>query len=254
MRRYWVPKYDFSQESVELKGDIFHHICVVCRRATGHRFEVISEDEKAYLVEIVSSTKNKAIAKILEVRDLPKLPTPHIHLALSLPKFPTLEKVIEKSVELGVHSLHLFSSDYSFMKPKPGELKKKEERWQKILLGATQQTGRGHKMELTETKPLGVLLEEFSQTPQSLGFFAYEGEGQLSMREGLKRFTGKESSLWVFVGSEGGFSQADIELFNNYELLPISLGDQVLRVETACVTLLSILKYGVGHFDNSGRK
>ena len=43
--------------------------------------------------------------------------------------------------------------------------------------------------------------------------------------------------------------EGNIKLFSNYDLLPVSLGDQVLRVETACVTLLGILKYELGHFE-----
>lgn len=249
MRRYWVSKEKFEAGIVKIEGEDFRHICKVCRRNIGHRFEVLSEDHKAYFVEIVELGKNEAVAKVLEERVLPELPKPHIHLALSLPKFQTLERVLEKSVELGAHSLHLFSSDYSFMKPKALELKKKQARWGKIIKGATQQTGRGTLMELTEIKPLGVLLEEFSLQKNAYGLCAFEGEGQLSLKMALNQVGSEAESLWVFVGSEGGFSQEDLKLFNNYKLLPVSLGDQVLRVETACVTLLSILKYGVGHFD-----
>ncbi|MCJ8276452.1 MAG: RsmE family RNA methyltransferase, partial [Bdellovibrionales bacterium] len=191
--------------------------------------------------------------KIIEVRDLPPLKKPHLHLALSLPKFSTLERVIEKSVELGVHTVHLFSSDFSFMKPKPGELVKKQDRWNKIIKGATQQTGRGDLMELTEVTPLDVLLKEFASQPQTKGLLAYEGDAPLSLKQALSQRGDSIENLWVFVGSEGGFSASDLELFNDSGLLPISLGDQVLRVETACVTLLSILKYGIGHFDEIGR-
>lgn len=253
MRRYWVEKQYFSEEAVVIQGDDFKHICKVCRQSEGSRFEILAEDEKAYFVEIIEMKKNQALAKILEVRDLPPIKKPHIHLALSLPKFQTLERVIEKSVELGVHTVHLFSSDFSFMKPKPGELVKKQERWNKIIKGATQQTGRGDLMKLTEVTPLDVLLKEFSSQPQATGLLAYEGDAPMSLKQALGQRGDSVDSYWVFVGSEGGFSPGDLDLFNNSGLLPISLGDQVLRVETACVTLLSILKYGVGHFDEIGR-
>lgn len=248
MRRYWIEKDKLTAESVVIDGDNFRHICVVCRQEVGDRFEVIA-DHKAYLVELVELGKKNALGKIIESRAVAELAKPHIHLALSLPKFPTLDKVLEKSVELGVHTVHLFSSDFSFMKPKPTVLEKKQERWRKIIQGATQQTGRGDLMELTEIQPLSVLLEEGFKDPQAAGLLAYEGEGAKDLKSRLDQLDPSIENIWIFVGSEGGFSENDVELFKDYGLLPISLGDQVLRVETACVTLVSILKYGLGHFD-----
>ena len=248
MRRYWVPSECLQSDRVLLGGETFHHICVVCRRNVGHSFEVIV-DKKAYLVEIETIERKKAIARVKDVRDLPGLLGPHIHLALSLPKFTTVDNVVEKMVELGVSTVHLFHSDFSHKKPRPEAIEKKHKRWQKIIQGATQQTGRGELMELTQIKPLGVLLEENFPSDKRWGLLAYEGEGGVSMRQGLKSCSEEKDEVWIFVGGEGGFSLADLEKFKDYKLLPVSLGDQVLRVETACVTLVSILKYGLGQYD-----
>ncbi len=247
MRRYWIPESCLGPEHVVLKGDLFHHICVVCRQGLGDRFEVICQ-QKAFFVEIESVAKKTAVAVILETREIPPLPKPHIHLALSLPKFATLDRTIEKMVELGVATVHLFSSDYSFKKPRPSDLEKKHSRWQKIIQGATQQTGRGEIMELTEIQPLSVLLEENFPSAERLGLLAYEGQGVESLDQVLKNKGDWPSEIWIFVGSEGGFSQKDLELISNYKVLPMTLGDQVLRVETACVTIVSILKYVIGHY------
>ncbi len=248
MRRYWVPESQFSGNHVLLEGDIFHHVCVVCRQGLGDRFEILAHG-KAHWVEIKDVKKKSAIAEVLEVRELTPLKEPTIHLALSLPKFATLEKVLEKSVELGVHSIHLFHSDFSFAKASQKELNSKWSRWQKIIQGATQQTGRGHWLNLTEIRPLSVLLSEYSSRKQVSGILAYEGEGLKNFKESLESRPQDLKEVWLFVGSEGGFSAEDLKLFKDYKLLPVSLGDQVLRVETACVTLISILKYGLGQFD-----
>ncbi|MEM7646448.1 MAG: 16S rRNA (uracil(1498)-N(3))-methyltransferase [Pseudomonadota bacterium] len=247
MRRYWIPGDFFTESEAVLTGDHFHHICIVCRQGVGDRFELI-HDGKAFFVEIIEQGKKKALAKILEERQIAELPKPLIHLALSLPKFQTLEKVLEKSVELGVHSLHPFTSNFSFAKPKAKDLEKKQQRWQRIIQGATQQTGRGDLMSLTEVTTLPVLLERFSKAQGAQGLLAFEGAGKMGLSEALVGATTQADELWLFIGSEGGFSEKDLELFSNYKLLPVSLGDQVLRVETACVTLVSVLKYGLRHF------
>ena len=247
MRRYWVEEEHKTEEGFELTGDVFHHICVVCRRGLNDRFELILKGQ-AYLVEITEVTNKKATAKVIETRTIAPLPKPEIHLALSLPKFQTLEKVLEKMVELGVHSVHPFTSDFSFVKSSKKVPAKKYGRWEKIIRGATQQTGRGEFLNLTPIKPLSVLLKEFSEQ-EALGLLAYEGEGGENLKNRMAEMGSNPQPLWIFVGSEGGFSTEDLDLFKDYKLLPISLGDQVLRVETACVTLVSILKYGLGHFD-----
>ncbi len=64
MRRYWIEKKHFSENSIKIDGDSFHHICDVCRQDVGSKFEILC-DGKAYFVELISRDKKSAIAKIL---------------------------------------------------------------------------------------------------------------------------------------------------------------------------------------------
>ena len=246
MRRYWLPKESFQDDEILIEGETFRHIFKVCRRQVGDRFEVLTDDGRAHLVEVTELKGKVAHCRELEVRELPALPQPHIHLALSVSKPATMEKVIEKSVELGVQSLHFFSSDFSFAKFKEKDFENKQRRWQRILLGATQQTGRGDLMKLTFHQSLNVLLEESTAAEEALGIFAYEGEAPQKLSQALEERPSEMKNLWIFVGSEGGFSENDVKLFSDFKMIPTSLGDQVLRVETACVTLVSIIKYDLG--------
>ena len=267
MRRYWVPEQNFKDQQVELTGDLFQHICDVCRRKTGDRFEAICNGQ-AYLVELSEVKKRKALAVIVEKRKIKILKKPFIHLALALPKFQTLEKVLEKSVELGVKGFHPFYSDFSFMKSDSGKMENKTKRWRKIITGATQQTGRGELMELEKIKSLESLLEEKGGGKGFFGLLAYEGDdffpskkesqrnkprktensNPFSLKKTLNQIPVGIEEIWIFVGSEGGFSGKDLKLFKNYNILTINLGDQILRVETACVTLLGVLKYHLDQF------
>jgi 16S rRNA (uracil1498-N3)-methyltransferase len=252
MRRYWIPleaiqKIDDSEE-VELRGEILHHIRDVCRMHKGSKFEVLSEDGKARLVEIIEEQKKISRARVLETREVPALPLPEIHLAISIPRFPVFEAVIEKAVELGVHSIHPFFSEFSFVRKQEDILEKKQERWQKIVLSATQQSGRGELLKIQRALPLEKLLSEFNRTGLSTGLFAYEGEGQMGLQAALEPILHQDKltpleQMWIFVGSEGGFSPREVELFQTFKMKPVTLGAQVLRVETACVALLSVIKY-----------
>lgn len=245
MRRYWLSSDSINGELVDITGDELHHIRDVCRMGIGSKFEVIIEGGTAYFVEIIEEQKKVSIAKIIESRKIPALPEPHIHLAVSIPRLPVFEAVLEKAVELGTHSIHPFFSDFSYIRKQEDVLRKKQERWHKIVQSATQQSGRGELMTISEAKPLEMLLKSFNQSGSSVGLFAYEGEGQLTASKAVEQLRAKNPrEVWLFVGSEGGFSDQEVQLFQSFGLPPVTLGQQVLRVETACVALVSVIKYG----------
>jgi 16S rRNA (uracil1498-N3)-methyltransferase len=254
MRRYRIENTSEKDESVVIDGDSFHHIVDVCRQNKGSRFEVLTPSGWALFVEIEQVHKKSAIAKVLEKRQIPALKTPWIHLAMSMPKIATFESVLEKAVELGVYQIHPFFSDYSFVKSQKNILENKISRFEKIIQSATQQTGRGDWMTLAPAGHLSEILQSFQKQTNTSGIFAYEGAGELSLKSALqeaqKTFSSpaKLENLWIFVGSEGGFSTQEVEIFKKVNLFPVSLGQQVLRVETACVTLLSIIKYELDLF------
>lgn len=244
MRRYWVPKESVMGEEVHLKGEVLHHIRDVCRMRMGSKFEALIEGRGALFVEIVSERKYESVARILEERLIPELPKPYIHLALSIPRFPVFEAVVEKSVELGVKAIHPFYSDFSFIRTQDGVFAKKRARFEKIVVSATQQSGRGDLMPIEEPIGLEEILRTFNRDGSAQGLFAYEGAHVLTAKEGLRKIrNAAPQDIWIFVGSEGGFSDKEVQLFAANGLEAVTLGNQVLRVETACVALVSILKY-----------
>jgi 16S rRNA (uracil1498-N3)-methyltransferase len=247
MRRYWIPTQFFSSDQIQIEGPVFHHIFQVCRQKVASRFEVIHTDNhQCYLVEVTQVLKDQAWAKIISQRSLPIPKKPWIHLNLCLPKFAVVESVIEKCVELGVHQVQLLFSDFSFVADSAKVTPERLQRWNKIILSATQQSGRGDLMTLLPPVKLSQFLKSgFSE--KDLVIFAFESEAQLSLKEAFDLKT-KESveSIHLFVGSEGGFSQTEVQLFSDCKIQPTTLGEQILRVETACVSLISILKYQFG--------
>lgn len=249
MRRYWIPKdMLYGGDQVVISGDVLHHVRDVCRMHKGSKFEVIVEGGSAHLVEIISETKHDSTARILETREIPEIPKPHLHLAMSIPRFPVFEAVIEKAVELGVTRIHPFFSDFSFIRTQTDVWNKKLPRFEKIVQGATQQSGRGDLMKIEAPVDFKGLLEQFNRRAGAKGLFAYEGDAHLSAKDGVSRVTSGQSDgslqeTWIFVGSEGGFSEKEAESFQSVGLTSVTLGSQVLRVETACVALVSILKY-----------
>lgn len=244
MRRYWVEEKQREGEGFWLEGELYHHVIDVCRQEEGQHFELLCGEGQAYLVQLKSIDKKRAWTEIIEVRQIEPLSRPHIHLAVSLPRFHKMDEIVEKAVELGVKSVWPFVSDCSFVRHLSKVSGAKQERWTRIVRSATQQSGRGDWMEVQEPKTLLDLFAEFNQRTKVLGLFPYEGESQLQLHEALRAPRDfKLEEVWVFVGSEGGYSAQEVQWFRDRGLEPVTLGPQVLRVETACLALVSIIKY-----------
>ncbi len=249
MRRYWVDAKSVSGDSVSFSGDVFHHIFDVCRQDKGSKFEVLDGSGLALLVEVSDVQKNSARARVLEKRSLPKALSPKIILALSIPRFPVFDSVIEKCVELGVAEVFPFFSEYSFVRTADKVSESRTERWNKIVVSATQQSGRGDLMKIHQPVLLAQVQSAFNRTTRPWGLIAYEGQIPVSIAEELENKPAQSvDEVWIFVGGEGGFSEREVQQIAGWGIKPVTLGDQVLRVETACITLVSILKYGIGHF------
>lgn len=241
VRRYWLDAKNKTNESVTIDGDEFHHIFDVCRQDVGDQFEIILGDGLAYKVEVKVVGKKSAQAEIVAQRTLEQLERPYLKLCLSIPKLNIFDAVLEKAVELGAHSLQPLFSQNSFLKGEVSE--NRVERWSKIIKSATQQSGRSELMVLEPPRALQDVLQEFNRASDSLGLFLYEGEATLDIKSWAQAQPKTAQSIWVFIGSEGGFSQKEVQRFQEVKLDPVTLGNQVLRVETACLATLSVLKY-----------
>lgn len=252
MRRYWVDDLLEVEIPYAISGDLFKHIHIVCRQEVGDEFELLSTG-KVYLVKVKDIHKSVMVVDVLKQQASNTISRPHIHLALSLPKIKTLEDVVEKIVELGVYSFHPFYSDFSFFKSKD-RIQEKTNRLRKIVLSACQQSARVEEMMIHPTVSMKELLDHIKN--ESLGkkvrsYAFYEGKAEALktyLESEVDKFGQKSevSDVWVFIGSEGGFSTSEIDLFKQYEIPSLSVGSQVLRVETACVSIISVLKYHYG--------
>lgn len=257
MRKYWVDEILEVGVPVSIGGDLFKHIHLVCRQGPGDKFELISSTKECrgqkYLVEVLDIHKHKMVVSILSEETVPLIPKPHLTLALSIPKIKTVESVVEKIVELGVYSLSLFYSDFSFLKSRQ-RLEEKLPRLKKIAASACQQSGRTEELDIQDSLSFKELIERFKlerEKSNAIGLAFYEGEAQ-ALSDFFNKTEGKLTNydnVWIFVGSEGGFSVEEVESFKAAEVPSLSLGKQVLRVETACVSIVSVLKYELGLYE-----
>lgn len=250
MRRYYYNEKMSQGQNLVIQGDLFHHIFEVCRLQPGQHFELLNEQGKAFLALVNQVSKKSATITLCEERVLPVLKEPLVYLYLSFPKVSTFEAVVEKSVEMGVKTIIPFLSDFSHFRTVQQFPSEKMFRWKKIILQATQQSGRSDLMTIEEVKTLSDLINQIDRSSsQVLNIISYEGEAPVTLKEHISKIRSahqggtKINRVNLFVGSEGGFSEKEVETFKKLDLIPVTLGDQILRVETACMTLVASIKY-----------
>ena len=154
-----------------------------------------------------------------------------------------MDFIIQKSVELGVSRIVPVVTSRCVSRPDEKSLKKKIERWQKIALGAAQQSCRGIVPQVMQATSFSQALEDAKRLDCSILF--YEGGG-----ETLKSFTDKgHKSYGIFVGCEGGFDITEVESAKESGVMPATLGKRILRAETAPLAALSAIMCLTGNFD-----
>jgi len=249
LRRFWVSHEDVGKDRVMFRDDSFHHLVTVSRKKVGDRVNEVDGSGFAFEVEILSVEKKKAEGQILGRRALPTLEKPHVHLAFCFPKVQNFELVLEKAVELGCASITPILSDYSSVRSVADFPEKKSERWRRIVQAATEQTGRADLLRIHPVTGLVDFADQINRDPKKKCLFLYEGECPLDLKTALQgaQFN-QDDEVWALVGSEGGFSVAEVSALKERGFLPVTLGQQILRTETACVSILCVLKYELGQF------
>ena len=156
-----------------------------------------------------------------------------------MPKADKLELITQKAVELGVTKIVPVLTSRSVSRPDAKSVSKKQERLQRIALEAAKQSGRGIIPEIGKMTDL----ESALRTAPGKKILFYEGGG-----EALGALISPdEAEVSVFIGPEGGFDAAEVQLAKQYGAAPATLGPRILRTETAPLAALSVLMYITGN-------
>ena len=227
-------------------GDVFaiedkaaaHHIFTVMRMNAGQKLQLVFEEGKVGLAEVVSS--ELYTVRLLEVLDVQTELPVHITVALGFPKGDKLEFISEKATELGAGAIWAAPFKWSVAKWDSKKLAKKKEKLDKIVLGAAEQSRRQILPEVRFFAKLAELVVTFSQFDQVL--IAYEesakaGE-QAKLAQSMASLKPGQKVLVLF-GPEGGIAPEEITLFEKAGAEIVGLGPRIMRAETAPLYALS---------------
>ena len=250
MPRFFVRKNQIENGMIAILGDDAHHISRSLRMAKGDSIIVCDMQKTEYDCTLEEFLPDRVLARITEQRQT-ETETPYkVTLYQALPKGEKLDSIIQKSVECGVSSIVTFNSERCIAKEK-GDEENKLKRRNRIAEEAAQQSGRGVVPPVMPTQSFGAMLRGASSA--DIALFCYEGDGTQSLKsvlEDKKAFIDevcaqREIELSIVIGSEGGFSLAEVEKAKNAGMIPVGLGKRILRTETASSFVLSCLVYAL---------
>lgn len=244
-RRFIVNESDISyiNENVfEIVGSEVKHIQVL-RHNVGENITVNN-----HIYKIIKMKKDGIILE--RVMDAPVFGVPNIDITLyiAMLKGEKMDFVIQKAVELGCSKVVPFLSLNTVVKLDEKQKIKKQEKFQKIADEACKQCGRTDAVEVFNIVNFKDIVEMI-KNENSICLFAYENENS-SLNQVIQNAKEniKDKKISCIIGAEGGFDKKEASILNSIECVEsVSLGNRILRAETAAISLLSVIMY---EFDN----
>lgn len=218
----------------EIEGDDAQHLTRVLRVEPGQRYE-ISDNRNVYLAEITAARKQKVVFRTLE--RVPLRPAPvRLHLYAALIKFDHFEWMIEKATELGVERIAPVCAERT-ERGLDRAAPKRLERWRRIAVESSEQSRRDRVPEIGEL----VSFDEALAAEASFRFVCEEETGAQALLDAVPAARSAADVLAVMIGPEGGWSDHERPALAAAGWIPVSLGPQILRAETAALAALAIL-------------
>lgn len=235
-----MPHFFISSKS--LKDNIviisdkenYNHIAKSLRAKIGENILLIDENQVQYEGEIEEITSNFIKVKI----DKSYKSNRHLDFGLYLAQSPLRSDaqalIIEKATELGVDGIYPIFSDNCSLKK--SVIEQKIQKWQKIMLEASKQCERANIPTCFELSNMEKLIET-SQFDRVLAFT------ERSAKYNLKKYLAenpflKNEKVLVIIGPEGGFSDREFKFFEQNNITTLTLGDLILKAETAVIVAL----------------
>jgi 16S rRNA (uracil1498-N3)-methyltransferase len=240
---FFVSPECVTPPTISITGELLTHIKDSLRVAIGEALWFSDGQGTRYRTEISDVSKYAVTGQILEILQEPAQTTPHVILGQSLLKGEKMDWVIQKATELGVHEIIPIESRHSVVQLKADRVDHQLTRWQRIAQEAAQQSEQWRMPTIAKPQSLSSLLKSRPPDPLIL-MLAERRNGQSLQTVALPQDT--SSSLLVLIGPEGGWSQEEMRIAEQRGAKPMTLGEQILRAETAAIATISILQSRLG--------
>lgn len=239
MPRFFVnePVGDFF----EILGDDAVHIAKSLRMQKGEIL-TLCHNEVDYVCEITDFGERSVKLRLLKKKKCDTEPSVTVTLFQALPKGDKMDFIVQKAVEVGVSAIVPVLTSRCVSRPDEKSLQKKVSRWQKIADEAAKQSERGRVPRVLEAVRFENAVEIAKRSEKTLLFYE---KGGVPLYKAIS-ITDKPRSIAVFVGPEGGFESAEVDLVSGAaEATVCTLGKRILRTETAAIVATALVIYEI---------
>jgi len=245
MNHFFLASDNIRGNQVIFPFDVAKQIRRVLRLQANDFVIVLDNAGKEYVTRIMFGDEMQVFGTIESVRDSVGEPTIETWLYLSLSQREKMEWVLQKGTELGMTGIIPIISERSLVQDQR-IVEKKRERWERILKEAAEQSHRGRIPVLGAALKFAQGLADADQRTD-LALIPSVSEKVRSLRTVLQE--SQFTKVGIFIGPEGGYSEKEIQQAETAQVIPVSLGSRVLRMETAAITSIALLQYQYGQLD-----
>jgi 16S rRNA (uracil1498-N3)-methyltransferase len=235
-RRFFAPPsaFNFSKQTVTLTADEARHLREVLRLKPGDQVSVFDGEGKEFRARVAQARREFAELDLDEEIEAARPESPlQITLAVALLKGEKFDLVVQKATELGVTKIVPLITRYADIKLRDeSDASKRVARWQRIALEAAKQSGRAVVPEVSLPVAVNSLLSE-----RCLLFSERGGQGLRPI---------ETDEITAIIGSEGGWSDEELEQARAAGAQIVTLGGRILRSETAAITAAALLQHRFG--------
>ena len=235
MRRFFIDPNKVEGDTVEITGSDVKHI----RMKIGDKIIAVKGSSTELTVVLTEISEEQIIGKI-EKSDTPvKEPKVHITLAQSVPKADKMDMIIKMCTELGVCEFVPVTSERVIVQ---GDFSRKIERWQRISEEAAKQSGRTIVPMIRPAEKFVTLLSRLDEWDKAI--MPWEVHKEDTINKALEKVLPKR--IILFIGPEGGYSYDEAEAAKIKGTALVTLGNRILRVETAAPVAVTLIMNRLG--------
>lgn len=252
-QRFFVPPQAVQNGSIRFTRDQARQMTAVLRLGAGARVVALDNSGWQYDVSLDQVSGAEVIGTVRTRTLVSSEPRTKITLYIGLIRAPKLEIVLQKGTELGVAAFVPVMAQRCVVQQSDELSPAKVDRWQRIVVEAAEQSGRG---KLPVLMP-ALNFKQACEQVRGFSLLLWEGERELPLREALENAVGERVgarrgaaarpfSVNVFVGPEGGFTEDEAAMARAAGVTPVTLGPRVLRAETAGLAVAAAILYAQG--------
>lgn len=246
MRCFYAPKHQISDDRIKIIGAEFHHIINVVRLKKGDEITVLDGEGGIYDVILTDISKKPSVA-VGEIKSWKQVQRSALEITLvqAITKLDSMDIIIQKATELGVYEIIPVICKHSVPNLSVTRSQKRIDRWRQIAISASKQSGRPFFPLISDIKDFQEALNDTDAEVRLI--FVAPSMTYVSvqkLKDVLKKITSKK--IQIIIGPEGDFTKIEIDYAISKNAVPVSLGDNILRTETASISALAIVSYEMG--------